>query len=452
MHKRSPLENRLRLRGGIFSFNGYDYAGKRYTASTNVRHTCSGSKLCPGDNRKCPDWRSAFEAAQREERNRAVYPTNPTAEKAKGYKLAQALQLLKDHDDQVDAAPNTINFHKYRMGHLVRLFGAETLCEKFGEDDLSFVEAYARTRLDEDADRYTISRELVILSTALQLAKDKGHFLGNPKRVVIDGYKKQSELYKAGASWLEEVEWIDELVAQTSSNPDRHRVDRRDDILSIVNLGFRRRELLLICSQHVDVRKRELSIVLPERVVKRNRARGLKTPDSARRLPLNDLMVELFKRRLRVVEPGQPLFKEWGSGNRDLNANWVRARIALLERRRDKRERAELDARLPKTLTFNDLRRTFCSLMKNAGVLEQDCAALLGHADTAMVKAVYGKTKMETLSKAVAKLPEMHLPPQVLRVKGPSRRQRQKLRKGARAAALANGESVSKTVSVESVP
>lgn len=219
------------------------------------------------------------------------------------------------------------------------------------------------------------------------------------------------------------MEHIEALVAHTSENPARHRVDRRDDILVYVNLGLRRREITKIHPQHVDLRRRQILI------------EGTKTRGSRRELPLNDVMVALFKRRLSGTQAAEPLFIEWGSGNRDLKSNWHRARARLIMLAKTQREKADLDAMLPTSLTFNDLRRTFCSQMRNAGVSVDDCAKLLGHEDRAMVELVYGQTAMDTLHKAVAKLPAMQLPPgRRPRREGPSRRQKRRLRAAARAA------------------
>jgi integrase len=68
---------------------------------------------------------------------------------------------------------------------------------------------------------------------------------------------------------------------------------------------------------------------------------------------------------------------------------------------------ADLDETLPVRLTFNDLRRTFCSLMRNAGVSFEDCADLLGHEDITMVRQVYGRAASKTLKAAIARMPAM---------------------------------------------
>jgi integrase len=418
MYKRTPLEKRLRLRGKVYSFWGYDYAGKRYTASTHQT-----------------DPKAALSAARRIEREKSVPPpdqaTNPATQEAT---LAQALSLLSKHDARVGAAHNTVEFHEGRGRHLVRLLLADTRLIDITQATL---QAYSDKRLAEHADRHTIQKEHRVLRHAARLAKAVNAYSGDPKALTVEGFDVPSGkrgFYKPGVTWLQRMEWIEELIAQTSANPDKHRVDRRDDLLTIINMGLRRRELLVICPEHVDLRKRILYL----RELEKDGAveRELKTDESTRELPLNDIMHALFGRRMRRARLGVPLFTDWGSGNRDLQANWRRARAALLARAKSRRARQDLDAILPKSLTFNDLRRTFCSLMKNAGVSLDDCAELLGHKDTAMVRLVYGHTTLDRLRAAVAQLPGMALPlTPIGRTQKLSRRHRQRLHAQAREAA-----------------
>lgn len=432
MRKRTPLEKRLRLRGRVWSFWGYDYRGNEYTASTHQT-----------------DFDAALKAARRIEGERSVEPADPAATKAKGFTLKEALNLLVEHDKRVRAAPNTVEFHNGRSRHLLRLLTPTLLCASI---DLDVLTKYTDKRLAETKDeeelggnpRHTIQKEHRVLRHALRLAKKLGRYAGDPSVLVVEGFDEALGLrgfYQPGAEWLEKLEWIEALVAATSSNPDKHRVDRRDDILVYVNLGPRRREPLLIKPEHVNLEARTVKIRMPPKKESSRAPRkaGLKTDSSERTLPLNDLMVDLFRRRLKNTQPGQPLFTDWGSGNRDLQANWARARTWLLERAektggKEARAKLDKDSALPETLTFNGLRRTFCSQMRNGGVSPEDCAKLLGHDDTAMVKLVYGQVAMDTLHRAVAKLPAMKLPAAELpRIRPVSRRHRRRLRAEAAA-------------------
>ncbi len=389
MYKRAPLEDRMRRKEGrtVWSFWGYDHRGKRYEASTHQT-----------------DWKAALESARTIERERAS-GDGPKAGAKAGCTVGEALDLIDAHDARVNAKPNTRKFHLGRAAHLSRLLGESTLLT-----DVTSLDTYTDKRLAErapDADelshRHTIQKEHRVYRLALRLAKKAGRFTGNPTDYQVEGFVKERAYYQPGRMWLEDVGHIEALITHTSSNTANHRIDRRDDMLVYVNLGLRRRELLTLTPERVSLRSRTLKVRTLGAVT-------LKTDKAERELPLNDVMTALFKRRLKGALPGQPLFVEWGSGNRDLRANWGRARKWLLAQAVSKAERAGLEVTLPKSLTFNDLRRTFCSQMRNAGVSLDDCVELLGHSDRTMVEQVYGHTSMDTLRKAVAKLPAMTLP------------------------------------------
>lgn len=178
--------------------------------------------------------------------------------------------------------------------------------------DLEALNKYTDKRLEEGPNRTTIQKEHRVLRHALRLAKDLGYYLGDPSALKVEGFiesRGNRGLYQPGETWLERVEWIEALVAHTSANPDKHRVDRRDDILVYTNLGLRRREPLLIKPEHVDLKARTVTIRMPRKEAtasskKSARKTGLKTDKSKRVLPLNALMVELFKRHLRSVPAG----------------------------------------------------------------------------------------------------------------------------------------------------
>lgn len=384
MYKRTPLEKSLRTKGPgkVWYVRGYDHAGRRYEVTTHQT-----------------DRKAALEAARKIARDKSVPPTDQTEDAAAGsVTLTEVLDLLLAHDKRVGAAVKTVKFHIERGRHLVRLLGKERLASNIS---LGAVQEYSDIRLAEGADRHTIQKEHRVLRQALGIAKQAGKYAGEPKVLTVEGFDKAKGMrgyYKPGDRWLEKPEYVDALVRHTSANPDRYRIDRRDDIIVYVNLGIRRREILQIRPEHVNLVKREVFVD------------GTKTDGSPRLLPLNDVLCEVFARRMKHVTAGTPLWTDWGSGNRDLKANWARARGWLISREDVVGRKELLMATLPNRLTFNDLRRTFCSLMKAAGVPEDTCADLLGHSDVEMVRAVYGRTSMATLHKAVAQLPAIALP------------------------------------------
>lgn len=393
MWKRSPLEKRLRLRGKVWFFWGYDWAGKRYEVTTHQT-----------------DRKHAIDAARRIEEDRRRQPVSEadqTANAAAQTSLVDALNLLRAHDKRVGAAKNTVAFHSACGRHLVRLFGKDALIAGFaGSGGLALLQSYSDKRLEEKAHRHTIQKEHRVLRHSLRLAADVGLFAGDPRKLKVEGFtraKGKRGYYQPGRTWLQNAEQVEALLRHTSINSARNRVDRLDDTLCYVNLGVRRRELLKIRPEHVDLAARTVLVM------------GTKTDGAERTLPLNRRMVEVFTRRVQGAPPGRPLFVEWGSGNRDLKSNWRRARAELVTPEEGDsphilEEKARLDTTLPKSLNFNDLRRTFCSLMKNAGVSFEDCAELLGHEDIEMVRLVYGLTAMDSKRAAVEKLPDVVVP------------------------------------------
>lgn len=348
MEKRSPLKKRLRKRKGckVWTFWGYDYQGVRYETTTHQT-----------------DFEAALNAAKAIERERAA---GPIAKPVKGpCTLEGAFALLADNEVLKGSKPNTIRFHNDRKAHLIRLLPGVV-----SDIDLK---TYTVTRLTEGADRHTIQKEHRVLRQALKLA---GY---DTSKFKVDGFVSSKNFYVPGDVWLEEVTHIFALLDELDPT-------RRDDVLTCVNTGLRRRELLTITKGRVNLKKRELYVDELDHIT-------LKTTGAKRVLPLNDVMVSILSRR--------DGFSEWHSGNRDLNSAWKRARAKLVS------NDADLDETLPARLTFNDLRRTFCSLMRNAGVSFEDCADLLGHEDITMVRQVYGRAASKTLKAAIAKMPSM---------------------------------------------
>ena len=110
--------------------------------------------------------------------------------------------------------------------------------------------------------------------------------------------------------------------------------------------------------------------------------RGTKTADAARVVPL----AETLAAAIAEHDPPKsgPMFAPWHSLRRDLRRACRRAKIP--------------------EVSPNDLRRTYCTWLRDAGVDEPTCAALLGHRSSAMVRLVYGRATDERKQRAIAAL------------------------------------------------
>lgn len=428
MYKRTPLERRVYLRGRIYWFWGYDAAGERYRETTHQT-----------------DKKAAIARARTIERERAV-PTDRAAAARQALTLESALALLLKHDARIGARPKTVEFHRNCGRHLVRLLGKDRAMHDLEIKDTN---TYVDERLAEGGgsvqERHTIQKEIRVLITALNCAREAGLYTGEPKKLRPAAFKKTSRYYKPGSNWLETRDQCAALIEHTSNSKyGKVKVDRKPYVIAYLHSGARRDELNLILPEHVNLERNHVEID------------GTKTDGSKRIVTMSSTLREVIVRRLRVTRPGQPLFPRWGKSNRDLAANWRRARGALITEARERaelaaangggaepdyREAEQLDVSLPRSLSFNDLRRSFCSLMAAAGVPAHHCADLLGHKSLDMVMSVYKRVAPVSLQAAVDALPALPIAletaaPDPDAPKPPSRRQRQAERAQARLRAV----------------
>ncbi len=112
---------------------------------------------------------------------------------------------------------------------------------------------------------------------------------------------------------------------------------------------------------------------------------GTKTETRDRFVPLNPE----YRERLEDLSRDAPLYHRWRNRHRDFR-NWC--------------ENAEIDP-----VCMTDLRRTFGSWLKQAGVDSKTVADLMGHSTTAMVDRVYGQLNAGSLRAAIEKLPRLPL-------------------------------------------
>jgi integrase len=339
------MAERLFLRGKTWWCWGYDIDGERWQKSTKQRE------------------KAAAKIAARAITHR--HASSPDQLRAQKITLERALSGLLESLEKRGREPATLRAAEYHCRHLITHLDPKRPLGTIGLDDTT---PYLEKRLEEGASRHTAAKELRTLQQAWRrLAKLK--MLPPCPDLVPD---ELGTVYTPRNRWLTQDEYAKLLAAMDPKSDGRREIDRRDYVVAWCHLGLRKSELFSIRPGDYDHARREL------------RVRGTKTEGADRLIPVSDVAAAVLVRRCKLDTP----FPDWalGSVTRDLAAASARAGID--------------------PVTPNDLRRTFCSWLCQRGVPERACADLLGHANTNMVRAVYGHLDRETLASAVAKLPK----------------------------------------------
>lgn len=308
---------------------------------------------------KTKDKRAAQLALRRLEREAHASPG--VSKDAAPRPLKHALAYLVEEGTAGRSAA-TVEMWASKAGHLLRLLGDVDINDpKLYEH----VNTYINTRIDEGAAPSTIAKELATLRAALKLAHKRRLMLLNPAAVL----PSFSAPYVPRDRYLTQAEF-GRLLAQLGE-------ERRLWVELAVYTGGRFSEIeRLTWEDHV--RLDAGWIVLP----------GSKTKKSRRTVPIPPPLMEALVASHRREGPVALPWKE--NVRRDLAAAAKRAGIDRI--------------------TPNDLRRTYASWMKQAGVDSKAVADLLGHTTTRMVDLVYGHLDDAAYRRAVAVLPARPAP------------------------------------------
>lgn len=266
--------------------------------------------------------------------------------------LAQFVSVCR-----IDRSPATVECYEQKGGHLVRLLGDLSL----GSFSVDHVAAYCRKRLDEGAARESVRKELVVLRSTLNHARDRGVLKRDPA-ALIPKFRAQ---YKPRRRWMSEVELSGLL---------RHLSDERQRwVLLAVLTGGRLSEIESLTWGDLDFDRSLIHL------------RGTKTERSDRIIPMDSGLAELLAPMRR--ESGEAVAGHWKNVRRDLRKACEKARI--------------------EPVSPNDLRRTFASWLKQAGRDSLAVGRLLGHTSSRMVELVYGHLDQKTLRDAIDALPAL---------------------------------------------
>lgn len=306
---------------------------------------------------KCTDKRAA-ESVLKDFERQARDPLYRAAD-TQALTIAHALdKLVNEGCNDLSHATRVMYFQK--SGHLNRLLGARAVFLSKAE-----VASYISTRRNEEAHPETIRKELVTLRRALQMVEAPIECIPKFKTRYVprDTYLTLGE-FQSLICHLEPARQLWTTMA--------------------VLTGGRDSEIDATGWENIDWIGR--TVLLP----------GTKTQKSRRRVPLHPVLAAvLFVEWERRGRPSAGVIVgEWKNVRRDLECACDHAFGVLIETRR-----------ATKRITPNDLRRTYASWLKQAGVDSFVVGQLLGHTTSRMVELVYGRIGQETLQNAVALLP-----------------------------------------------
>ena len=317
--------------------------------------------------------RNAARAVLREhEREAHAAPGSARAKGETGHTVEDAL----GHFLQVgclDIAPATKDMYEHQAGHLKRLLGTVDV----GKLTLDDTHEYVQQRIKEGAHRETVRKELVGLRRALTLAFDRKVLRIDPRglipRVKVRYVPKDRFLSPA------EFEVLMRMLPPA----------RRLWVALAVFTGARASEVEGVQWETVDLEKHRL--LLP----------GTKTNKSRRWVPIAEPLAVVLQQIHPDARHGNVVPK-WENVRRDLAA-FVKA-----QNRTAKAKAKEAGKQAPpemRRISPNDLRRTFASWLKQAGVDSMIVAKMLGHTTSRMVELVYGHLNDATTQAAIVKLP-----------------------------------------------
>ena len=246
------------------------------------------------------------------------------------------------------ANPHTSKSYGQKARHLVRLLGDGDV-NNLGRDAVS---QYIATRKTEGANPNTVHKELVVLRLALKQARNRGLFRGDIA-AIVPAIRKP---YTPRQRFLTTAEFS-ALLAELEPH-------RQLWVALSVYTGANLSEVEKIRRQDVG----------PDSI----HIRGTKRETRDRWVPI--------AAALRPWLEGATLpVQHWGNCRRDLAAACRRAKI--------------------EPVTSNDLRRTFCSWLIQAGADILAVSRLMGHSSTRMVEQVYAQLTQDNYRAAIDLMP-----------------------------------------------
>lgn len=228
---------------------------------------------------------------------------------------------------------------------------------------------------------YTINKTLTRLGQILEVAVEYGHMDRNPAR----GRRRRLKADKPRRAWLEPEQITPLLDAAGAIDAERKRRDdpggRRAMLATLTLAGLRVGELIALRWRDVNLASGRLQV-------------GEAKTDAGRRsVDLSPALrdeLDAHKARTPYAEPGDLVFCT--RNGKPQNRNNVRRRVLVAAVERANTKLADDESgipALPERLSPHGLRRTFASLLFEAGATVPYVMAQLGHADPKVTLTIY---------------------------------------------------------------
>lgn len=333
---------------------GYDNAGERWERSTKQKTR-----------------RAAEKAARAIEREILEGEVAPIA----AISVRQALDALLEHKKRKRVRAGTLDKFAVKRAAIERVLGADTNIHDLSlasferyldarrRDTVRRVELVKdekgrrwRARREQPVSDQTIAMEVHIMLAALRRLRKHGLYAADPATLIPD--------VLAETTWTPRDRWLTpaEYAVLVDTLPEHWR----KYVAAYCFAGMRLSELYQ-CRRIGDT----LHITQTKGNARVGETKIREVPIAAELLPILD---------------AHPLpWRRWKRMHDDLKRACARVGIARA--------------------SANDLRRTFCSWLCNAGVMELTTIKLMGHTSSAMVRRVYGQLAPRTLEDAIARLP-----------------------------------------------
>lgn len=322
------------------------------------RHPSTGRTVTRKRSTGCSTRAAAELVVARWERERAD-PIYAAANAATfGVEAGMFLDACRDAVARRRMRPGTLSMYEQKAGTLVRLLGADL---RLGQIDGATFAGYITARREDfrastttdscpagkAITESTLYKEWVAFRGILTQAWRAQRFGRDPRSLKPAHFGPEYEPRETALTWPQVKALLTELGPV-----------RREAVAFAFATGARRAEVFRAEAGDID------------RKAWRVRIRGTKTDAADAVIPIPSLMRPL----LGGVEPP---FAPWPNARRGLGKACKRAKCPRV--------------------TWNDLRRTFASLLVQAGVAPHLVAKLLRHKSTAMVDKVYGRQTAESL-------------------------------------------------------